>query len=123
MPAQHDPTDDRSAPTIYALSLNAQVLVPWLVAVPRFVFCVLATAIYLPLAVVGSSAFYATLNSFTGLLSYWSAILVGILAVEHLVIRRSDFGAYEPADYMSLHRLPPGIAALVASVATGALTS
>ena len=96
------------------------MLVPWLVAVPRFVFCVIATAIYLPLAVVGSSVFYATLNSFAGILSYWSAILVGVLAVEHLVIRRSDFAAYDPADYMSLGRLPPGIAALVASIATGA---
>ena len=96
------------------------MLVPWLVAVPRFVFCVIATAIYLPLAVVGASAFYATLNSFAGILSYWSAILVGILAVEHLIIRHGDFASYDPADYMSLRRLPPGIAAFVTSIATGA---
>ena len=95
-------------------SLNAQVLVPFLIRVPRFLLVVVATAIYLPLAIVGSSAYVATLNSFTGILSYWSSIFVPILIIEHLLIRRRNFDQYRPEDFDSPGRVSPGIAALAA---------
>lgn len=41
-----------NAPTIYSFSLNCQVLFPWFVRLPRWVFAFVGTAIYLPLAVV-----------------------------------------------------------------------
>src|ERR1700676_4218265 len=34
------------AATFYSVSLNVQLFIPWLVAVPRYVFSLLATAVY-----------------------------------------------------------------------------
>src|ERR1700734_3842781 len=34
------------AATFYSMSLNIQVFIPWLVIVPRYVFALLATAVY-----------------------------------------------------------------------------
>jgi purine-cytosine permease-like protein len=34
------------APTFYSVSLNIQVFIPWLVIVPRYVFSLLAIAVY-----------------------------------------------------------------------------
>jgi purine-cytosine permease-like protein len=41
-----------NAPTIYSVSLNCQVLFPWFVRFPRWVFALVGTAIYLPLSIV-----------------------------------------------------------------------
>ena len=39
------------ASTFYSISINLQVFIPWLVVVPRYVFSVLATAMYVHLII------------------------------------------------------------------------
>ncbi|TFK62228.1 cytosine-purine permease [Pluteus cervinus] len=106
------------AATFYSISFNLQVLIPPLVNVPRYLFSIVATAIVVPLAIVGSHSFYDTLVDFLGLLGYWSGAYVAILLVEHLMFRKNDFSLYSTDDWSTPIRLPYGFAALSAGVAS-----
>lgn len=77
----HCPTAN-NAPTVYAFSLSIQIVFPFLVALPRFIFPVVATAIYLPIAIVGATRFAALLSNFLGILGYWSSIFAAVLITE-----------------------------------------
>ncbi|KAJ3782639.1 permease for cytosine/purines, uracil, thiamine, allantoin-domain-containing protein [Lentinula aff. detonsa] len=76
------------AATFYSIGLNMQLVLPVLIVVPRYVFSIVATAIVLPLAIVGSHTFYSALEDFLGLIGYWCSAFVAILLVEHLVFRK-----------------------------------
>jgi purine-cytosine permease-like protein len=126
------------AATFYSVSLNIQVFIPWLVIVPRYVFALLATAVYalyctfsvgckphdvrifrvVPLAIAGSHKFYNTLTDFLGLIGYWASAFGAIILVEHFLFRRNDFTLYNLQHWDVPKRLPTGIAALAASIAS-----
>ncbi|KAJ7741441.1 permease for cytosine/purines, uracil, thiamine, allantoin-domain-containing protein [Mycena maculata] len=102
------------AATFYSISLNMQILMPLLVYVPRYVFSVLATAIVIPLSIVGAHSFYTTLSNFLGLIGYWASTYVAIVLEEHFIFRKGDASLYDLADWNSARKLPTGIAAIVA---------
>ncbi|KAL5514386.1 hypothetical protein ACEPAG_2474 [Sanghuangporus baumii] len=75
------------APTMYSFGLTFQVFIPYCAHLPRFVFSVLATAIVIPLSIVGAHRYYATLTNFLGLIGYWASNFVAVVVVEHLLFR------------------------------------
>ncbi|GAA6003708.1 uncharacterized protein JCM10292_000696 [Rhodotorula paludigena] len=105
-----------NAPTQYAFSLSMQVVFPFLTRLPRFFLPVVGTAIYLPIALAAAAHFSAALSNFLGLLGYWSSIFVMVLLIEHLLFRRGRFSAYDLSVWDRSSKLPPGIAALLASL-------
>ncbi|OBZ77700.1 Purine-cytosine permease fcyB [Grifola frondosa] len=109
------------APTFYSFSLSFQVFIPPLVVVPRYLFSILATAILIPVSIVGSHKFYDTLTNFLGLIGYWASAFGAVVLLEHLVIRRGDFAAYDLRYWNDMRRLPTGIAALSACALACAL--
>ncbi|KAF5335050.1 hypothetical protein D9758_016322 [Tetrapyrgos nigripes] len=115
------------ATTMYSICLNFQILIPKLVVVPRYVFSLVATAIVLPLAIVGSHRFYDTLENFLALVAYWVSEFVAIVLVEHFVYRRqnqtpdldisySTTMGYNITQWNRPSQLPTGIPALAALV-------
>ncbi len=87
----------------------------------------------MPIAIVGSTRFYATfvdlisefvftappfLLSLTclslGIIGYWSASYSAIVVVEHIFFRRSQFRRYNVEDLKYPRRLPLGVAAALA---------
>ncbi|EST09023.1 Permease [Kalmanozyma brasiliensis GHG001] len=98
--------------TIYSIGLNFQTMLPFLGPIPRFVWPLFATAIFLPLAIVGHDKFYETLTDFTSVLGYWASLYVGVVFADHVIVRRRDFDSYNAKDWNQWGRLPPGIAAL-----------
>ncbi|KAF4120910.1 Purine-cytosine permease or related protein [Geosmithia morbida] len=115
-----------AASTMYAITLNFQALVPWMVRVPRYVFALVVTAIAIPVAVRAvASNFFGSLENFIALIGYWSASYVGIAAVDHIVFRRQYHGDSGPVPYEEAYdhrvwsdtsRLPIGVAALGSGV-------
>ncbi|KAH6900976.1 purine-cytosine permease [Coprinopsis sp. MPI-PUGE-AT-0042] len=87
------------AGTLYSVSINFQVFVPWLVAVPRYLLSILATGIVVALAIPGAHRFYDTLVNFLGIIGYWAT----------------------PVSWDVPHMLPSGIAALAAGLASIAI--
>lgn len=104
------------AGTMYAITLNFQTLVPWLVRVPRYVFSLVVTAIIIPVAIRAATDFFLALENFVALIAYWSAAFVGIVMVEHLVFRKGDYRNYDHAAWNKASMLPSGVAALSAGV-------
>ncbi|KAK9417304.1 Permease [Seiridium unicorne] len=109
------------AATMYSITLNFQMLIPQLVVVPRYVFSIIITAIVIPVSVKAAADFFSSLENFISLIGYWSAAFVGVLIMEHLVIRRGQYSSYDQAAWNSAKLLPWGIAAITASVLSFAL--
>ena len=67
-------------------------------------------------SIAGQHKFYDTLSNFLGVLGYWCAAWISVLVVEHLYFRHGDFHLYDISVWKTPRALPPGIAALTASV-------
>lgn len=105
-----------TAATLYAISLNFQTAVPWLVRVPRYVFSIVVVAIIIPVAIKAAGDFFVNLENFIGLIGYWSAAFIGIVATEHLWFRRGRYETYDHAIWDDAAKLPWGAAAITAGV-------
>ncbi|ELU44545.1 NCS cytosine-purine permease [Rhizoctonia solani AG-1 IA] len=112
-------TDDPSppggsiqGPTLYSFSISSQVVLPFSARVPRYAFSIAGTGILIPLAIVGSTRFEETL----GLVGYWSATFIAVVAAEHVVFRQRDWTAYDISQWNTAGELPPGMAAIGACV-------
>ena len=70
------------------------------------------------MAIVGSHKFYDTLTNFLGLIGYWASAYGAIILVEHFLFRRNDFTSYDLQYWDVSKRLPTGIAALAAGIAS-----
>lgn len=112
-----------NAPTQYAFSLSLQIVFPFLTRLPRFLLPIVGTAIYLPIAIAAAAHFADALSNFLGLLGYWSSIFVAVLLVEHLLFRRGTFASYDLSVWDRSSRLPPGLAALFASLCGAGLVA
>jgi NCS1 nucleoside transporter family len=100
--------------TMYSVTLNLQMLVPWFFRIPRIVFSIVITGIVIGVAVEAAKSFFLNLENFIGVIGYWSSAFIGIMLTEHLFFRRSSFGAYtEDEDaWDDAKKLPPGLAAI-----------
>ncbi|KAH4404770.1 hypothetical protein HBH92_187940 [Parastagonospora nodorum] len=104
--------------TMYSITLNLQMLVPWLFRIPRVIFSVIITGIVIGVAVEAAKSFFVNLENFLGVIGYWSAAFIGIILVEHLLFRRGSFIAYTKDDeaWDDMQKLPWGFAAVAAGV-------
>ncbi|GAA5967699.1 hypothetical protein JCM11641_005739 [Rhodosporidiobolus odoratus] len=105
-----------NAPSQYAFSLSIQIVFPFLTRLPRFLFAIVGTAIYLPIAIAAAAHFAAALSNFLGLLGYWTSIFAIILLIEHFLFRQARFSSYDLRIWDRSAKLPLGLAALFASL-------
>jgi purine-cytosine permease-like protein len=104
------------AATSYSVTLNLQLLLPFLVKVPRYLFSIVFAAIVIPLAIRAADDFFVNTENFVALIGYWSSAFLAIVLTEHFVFRKGDCGAYDPEAWNDARRLPWGAAALGAGV-------
>jgi NCS1 nucleoside transporter family len=100
-----------NCPNIYSVSLTLLVLGRWTRLVPRFVWTLVATGVYIAIAIPGYSHFETVLENFMNFIAYWLAIYEGISLTDHFVFKRG-FSGYHPEYYDQPEKLPPGIAAV-----------
>ncbi|KAE9406856.1 hypothetical protein BT96DRAFT_954685 [Gymnopus androsaceus JB14] len=110
------PVAGNIAATFYSISLNIQLFIPILIVVPRYVFSIVATAIVLPIAIVGSHKFYDTLENFLGLIGYWCSAFIAVVLIEHWIFRKRQFSEYHLQNWNVPKRLPSGLAGIAAGV-------
>ncbi|KAF2865604.1 permease for cytosine/purines, uracil, thiamine, allantoin-domain-containing protein [Massariosphaeria phaeospora] len=112
------------AATMYSVTLNLQMLLPWLLfRVPRVFFSIFITTLIIPIAVEAAKSFFLNLENFIGLIGYWSAAFIGVILVDHIFFRRRNFAAYteDKHAWNDQKKLPPGFAATGAAVGCFAL--
>jgi NCS1 nucleoside transporter family len=102
------------AATMYSISLNLQMLVPWLFRVPRALFSIIITGIVIGVAVEAAKSFFANLENFLGLIGYWSAAFIAIVLTDHVLFRRCSFRWYTEDEmaWDDAKKLPLGLAAI-----------
>lgn len=104
--------------TMYSITLNFQMFVPWMFRIPRYIFSIVITAIVIGVAVEAAKKFFVNLENFLGLIGYWSAAFIGIVLTDHMFFRGRNFNSYtEDVDaWNDTKKLPPGFAAIGAAV-------
>ncbi|KAK4122281.1 hypothetical protein N657DRAFT_672861 [Parathielavia appendiculata] len=109
------------AATSYSVTLNLQLLLPFLVKVPRYLFSIVFAAIVIPLAIRAADDFFVSLENFVALIGYWTSAFLAVVLVEHFVFRKGDCAAYDAEAWNDAGRLPWGVAALGAGTLSFAL--
>jgi NCS1 nucleoside transporter family len=100
-----------NCPNIYSVSLSLQVLAKDTAKVPRFIWVLIGTGIYIAISIPGYDHFESWLENFMLVIGYWLSIYTGISLTEHFVFRRG-FGGYRVEDYATPSALPAGFAAI-----------
>ncbi|KAF2669254.1 purine-cytosine permease [Microthyrium microscopicum] len=98
-------------PNIYSVSLTAQILGRYAAKVPRFVWTLIASIIYVAIAIPGYSHFEAVLSEFMDMIGYWLAAYEGVALADHFVFKRGTKN-YDVSHWDQPNMLPPGIAAI-----------
>ncbi|OAA65992.1 purine-cytosine permease [Niveomyces insectorum RCEF 264] len=102
-----------NCPNIYSVSLSLQVMARETQRVPRWIWVLIGTGVYIAIAIPGYNHFATWLENFMDIIAYWLSIYQGISLTEHFFFRRG-FGGYRPEHYQDASKLPPGFAALTA---------
>ncbi|KZF24416.1 purine-cytosine permease [Xylona heveae TC161] len=100
-----------NCPNIYSVSLSLQVMARWTQRVPRFIWTLIATGVYIAISIPGYNHFEAVLENFMNFIGYWLAIYEGISLPEHWFFKKGISG-YVPENYDKPGKLPVGIAAI-----------
>jgi purine-cytosine permease-like protein len=101
---------------VYSLSLSAQAIAPIFKRIPRFLYTVIGTAIYILLSILAANKFNDSLISFTGIVSYWFSIFIVIVFEEHLLFRRCSFKNYDFDIWNNRKVLPISLAAILSGL-------
>ncbi|KAK3379953.1 permease for cytosine/purines, uracil, thiamine, allantoin-domain-containing protein [Lasiosphaeria ovina] len=107
--------------SMYSVSLNLQMLLPPFAKVHRFVFIIITMAIMIPFAIRAAEQWEESLINFLAVIGYWAGCFDAVIIMEMVVFRRMDFTTYDHAIWNVAHKLPPGVAALGASLVSMAL--
>lgn len=99
---------------VYSSALSFQLLGKHFIAVPRFIWCAVMSAITLALALGGRSKLETIINNLLPILGYWTLAFACILFIEHYWFR-PRLGGYDLSAWQDQKRMPWGVAA------TGAL--
>ncbi|KAF9518804.1 hypothetical protein BS47DRAFT_1289168, partial [Hydnum rufescens UP504] len=102
--------------TFYSISLNFQMLMPFLIIVPHYVFSIIAMAIVIPLSIVAANHFYDTLNHFLALIGYWASTFIIIVLKEHFIFCSGKASSYDISTWNMACELPTAIASLGAGL-------
>jgi len=105
-----------NVPNTYSTALSIQALWRPLAKVPRFLYTIVVTIVYLVAAIAGRQHFSAILSNLLALLSYWTAFFFVIVATELFYFRRvgGPLGPFDPNDVTNPEKLPKGYAAVLA---------
>lgn len=104
------------APTIYSCGLSGQVVLPFLVRVPRYFLALVVTAIYLPVAIVGSTHFFVVMENFLAVLGYWTALYLPPALIEPILFRNPvNLITYPVEIWNKPSKLPWGLAFVISA--------
>ncbi|KAF7542727.1 hypothetical protein G7Z17_g11329 [Cylindrodendrum hubeiense] len=105
----------------YSVALCLQMLLPIFAKVPRFVFIIVTMAIMIPMAIYAAAEWATSLENFLSLIGYWAGCFDAVVIEELVVFRKMDYTTFDPRIWNKWRSLPPGFAAIGASLVSLAL--
>lgn len=106
---------------IFSANDLVSVIARVLARVPRLVWPIVITAIYIPLAIAGADSFSSSLENFLNVLGYWLAIYVTVVLEEHFIFRKGNYENYDAAAAWNNKELLPWGAAALGATCFGAV--
>ncbi|KAH7189731.1 purine-cytosine permease FCY22 [Fusarium oxysporum] len=103
------------AVSIYCISLNFQLLAPFMLKIPRSLFTIVYTVVAIPVSIQAAKSFFDSLENLMYLIWYWTAGYVAVIGTEHFVFRGADCSRYSPDHWDQPTKLPTGLAAIGAT--------
>lgn len=97
----------------YSFAFACQNLGDWALKVPRFIWSILGSVIYIIFAIAGEEKFASILESFLSIVGYYSTPFYCIVCIEHFWFRKTK---YPLEDWNNLNVLPTGYAGVSAIV-------
>ena len=98
--------------SMYSISLNFQATTAYAARVPRGAYSIVITIILISVGIKTAERFFASLENFLGIVSYWPGVFGVVVIIEHLYFRKDDASNYDPAIWRDGRKLPVGLAAL-----------
>ena len=98
---------------IYSSALSIQLWGQHFIAVPRFLWCFVLSAITLALAWGGRNKLETIINNLVSMIGYWTVAFATILFIEHFWFRRR-LGGYDLTAWQDNKRMPVGVAGVAA---------
>ncbi|KAK0672322.1 purine-cytosine permease fcyB [Cercophora samala] len=102
--------------SMYSISVNLQQLVPFFAQVHRFFFIFVAMGLLIPFAIKAAEAWEESLTNFLAVIGYWAGCFDAVVIAELVVFRKMEYSSYDHAIWNVGRKLPPGVAALGASL-------
>ncbi|KAK4457316.1 hypothetical protein QBC42DRAFT_236625 [Cladorrhinum samala] len=102
--------------SMYSVSLNLQMLLPFFTKIHRLFFILVAMALMIPFAIKAAEAWEESLMNFLSVIGYWAGCFDAVLITELVIFRKMDYSTYDHAVWNVGRKLPPGVAALGASM-------
>jgi len=103
-------------PNIYSLSLSVQVISPIFKRIPRILYTIVGTLIYILLGIVSANKFNDYLIICIDVISYFFSIFIVIIFEDHLLFRCYSFKNYDFYIWNNRKFLPISIAAFLSSL-------
>ena len=103
-------------PNIYSFSLSAQVVSPIFKHVPRVLYTIIGTAVFMVLGIVAANNFNDAFTSFMEITSYWFAVYIVIVFEDHLLFRRCSYKNYDFNSWNDRKRLPISLSAFLSGL-------
>jgi purine-cytosine permease-like protein len=79
-------------------------------------YTVIATIIYIVLAIIAANKFNDSFTAFIDVISYWFSIFIVVVFEEHLIFRRCSFKNYDFNLWDNRKLLPISLAAILSSL-------
>ena len=102
--------------SMYSVSLNLQMLLPFFTKIHRLFFILVTMALMIPFAIKAAEAWEESLMNFLSVIGYWAGCFDAVLITELVIFRKMDYSTYDHAVWNVGRKLPPGVAALGASM-------
>ena len=104
--------------SMYSVALCLQMILPFFAKIPRFVFIVIVMALMIPMSIKAAEQWEESLENFLAVIGYWAGCFDAVLLEELIVFRHLDWSTYDHAIWNVGRKLPSGLAAIFASIAS-----
>ncbi|KAK9484081.1 permease for cytosine/purines, uracil, thiamine, allantoin-domain-containing protein [Lipomyces starkeyi] len=102
-----------NCPNMYSVALSVQIIDRNLAKIPRLIWTVITTGVFLAISIPAYYSFATFMDNFMNIIGYWLAIYEGISLPEHFLFKRG-FSGYNVGDYDNPSKLHVGLSACFA---------
>ncbi|KAL7414901.1 putative cytosine-purine permease [Mrakia frigida] len=100
---------------VYSMGLSISVTSTAIARLPRLIWPIVITGVYVPIAIVGAKSFAVSLENFMAIIGQWLAIFCTVVLEEHFIFRKGNFKNYDAEwTWNDPKAVPMGFGALAA---------